>query len=270
VLIADWLNIKAAWLHLDYSRVFASDEKRYPEDKKHLASDETAFLSNAQSDNQPVYCLLQLTSCLYTSSTFRRSPSTLILLRFLVDIAHADLRCSSHMSSGTQYRFHPPRQVCQRSMRAHHFHARSLEQKIVAFSKMPHSVTSNSFSMPKTDREYARIESKRITSGKMRPDIFPDSLCLNSITAEQNMVPFILLGVLLVLFFLCISNVAIFSMPIKSDRHEYPTLEQERSTTMATFRIRFVTLIRGSLRRLEPRLAEDHLGGRSPNRLQSP
>jgi hypothetical protein len=41
-------------------------------------------------------------------------------------------------------------------------------------------------------------------------------------------------------FELCIS-----SMPIKSDRHEYPALEQKRSTTTATFRIRFVTLVQG-------------------------
>lgn len=82
-------------------------------------------------------------------------------------------------------------------------------------------------------------------SGKMRSDIVPDSPCLNSITAEQNMVLIILSGVLLVLFFLCISNFAIPSMPIKSDRHEYPTLEQERSTTTATYRIRFVTLVQG-------------------------
>jgi hypothetical protein len=122
---------------------------------------------------------------------------------------------------------------------------RPIEQTIVAFSKMLLSVTSNSFAMPKTGREYARIESKRITSGKMRSDIFPDSLRLNPISAELNMVLFILLGVLLVLFFLCISNFAISSMPIKSNRHEYPTLEQKRSTTTAAFRIRFVTLVQG-------------------------
>jgi hypothetical protein len=79
----------------------------------------------------------------------------------------------------------------------------------------------------------------------MRSDIFPDCLCLNSITAEQNMVLIILLGVLLVLFFLCISNFAISSMLIKSDRNEYPTLEHKRSTTTATFRIRLVTLVQG-------------------------
>jgi hypothetical protein len=110
---------------------------------------------------------------------------------------------------------------------------------------MPNSVTSNSFLMPKTGREYVRTESKRITSGRMRTDIFPDSLRLNSITTELNMVLFFLMGVLLVLLFLCISNFVISPMPIKSDRHEYPTLEQKRSTTAATFRIAIVTLIQG-------------------------
>lgn len=130
-------------------------------------------------------------------------------------------------------------------MGAHHFHTGPIEQKIATFRKMPRSVTSNSFSMPTTGREYARIESKRITSVKMRSDIFPDSLRLNSISAEQNMVLFILLGVLLVLFFLCISSFANSSAPTRSDRHEYSVLEQKQSTTMATFRIRFVTLVQG-------------------------
>lgn len=60
------------------------------------------------------------------------------------------------------------------------------------------------------------------------------------------MVLFILLGVLVVLFFLCISNFANYSMPTRSGRHEHPTLEQKHSTTLATFRVRFVTLVQGA------------------------
>jgi hypothetical protein len=84
------------------------------------------------------------------------------------------------------------------------------------------------------------------------------------------MVLVILLGVLSVLFFLCISNLAISSTQIKSAVHKSSNLIQEQSESAPLHRFGFVKLFQEVIKAIGTVLGEDHLGGRSPNRLQSP
>jgi hypothetical protein len=62
------------------------------------------------------------------------------------------------------------------------------------------------------------------------------------------MVLYILLGVLLVLFFLCISDFVISSMPMKLETRKPLNLEQQQSETAPRYRFRFVTLIQGVIK----------------------
>src|SRR5271169_677152 len=82
----------------------------------------------------------------------------------------------------------------------------------------------------------------------MKSHAFPDSLRLDSAKVERNMVLFILLGVLLVLFFLCISDFVISSMPMKLETHKPLNLEQQQSETAPPYRFRFVTIIQGVIK----------------------
>ena len=58
----------------------------------------------------------------------------------------------------------------------------------------------------------------------------------------------ILLGVLSVLLFLCISNFVISAMPITVAVHKSANLDQMRSETAPPHRFRFVTLIQGVIK----------------------
>ena len=59
------------------------------------------------------------------------------------------------------------------------------------------------------------------------------------------MVLLILLGVLFVLFFLCNSNLVLFSMPIELETHKFLNLEHKQSRNTPPYRLRFVTQIQG-------------------------
>jgi hypothetical protein len=65
---------------------------------------------------------------------------------------------------------------------------------------------------------------------------------------ERNMVLAILLGILSVLLFLCISNFVISSMPITLAAHKSSNLDEMHSETAQPHRFRFVTLIQGVIK----------------------
>ena len=86
------------------------------------------------------------------------------------------------------------------------------------------------------------------------------------------MILVILLGVLSVLLFLCISNVVISSMPHEAAAHNSSNIAQmhSESAPLPAHRFRFVTLLQGVIKAIGAAPGEGHLGGGSPKRLQSP
>lgn len=79
----------------------------------------------------------------------------------------------------------------------------------------------------------------------MKSYALPDNVRLNSISAERNMVLFIMMSVSFVLFFLSISNFVMSLTPYESDTHKFFALEHTHSETSAPYRFKFVTLIQG-------------------------
>lgn len=121
--------------------------------------------------------------------------------------------------------------------------------KIVALRPILHAVTTNSFLMLINKARICSGECRPITSGKKRSGSLPDSNHPNSLKEERNMLLVILLmGILSILLFLCISNSLMSSRPLKAAAHKFSNLKQKqsRSAPLPTNRFRFVTLHQGA------------------------
>ena len=122
------------------------------------------------------------------------------------------------------------------------------EPKVSACSQVLQAVTSNSFFIPETRRECVGTEYRTIIPGRMKSYILPENHRLNSMREERSMILAILLGVLSVVLFLCISNFVISPMPVTSAVHRSSNVEQKHSGIAPPHRFRFVTLIQGVIK----------------------